>query len=153
MTTTLVAAHDIWDTVHAIELKCVQHLPTPCNPIIVATKRPAAAMARPASAASWHEQAEPGEAHAIVPAPQAEPEKGDVDSRTTTMAQRHVFKLNRHRMDPALLEKFDHYKSKECKIAGKEKLANEIVNAVVPRDARYSASTEPNQRAAPRPAP
>jgi len=76
---------------------------------------------------------------------QEEDEPGEgVDDRQTSLAQRHVFKLSRDKIDKDILEKYDWYKSKECKEKGKEKLANQIVNAVVPRNATWGSSVKPS---------
>ena len=61
------------------------------------------------------------------------PAPGEPDPRQTSLAQRHVFKTSRHLIAKEVLEKYDFYKSKECKEKGKEKMANEIINAHVPR--------------------
>ena len=39
---------------------------------------------------------------------------------------------------------YDWLKSKECRVAGKEKIANALINAVVPRDATWSTRMKPN---------
>ncbi|CAK0895028.1 unnamed protein product, partial [Prorocentrum cordatum] len=73
--------------------------------------------------------------------------EGEPDQRQTSLAQRHVFKSSRESIDPEDLKKYDWYKSTACNIKGKERLANEIINAYVPRDAGYGSTIEPDQRA------
>ena len=64
----------------------------------------------------------------------------EIDERTTTLQQRHIFKNRQDDIDPEVLKKYNWYKSKECKVRGREKLANAIVNAHVPRDSTWSGN-------------
>ena len=68
---------------------------------------------------------------------------GERDNRQTSHAQRYVFKANIAEVDPELAARYNKLKSKDCKIRGKEKLANEIVNSYVPRDAGWGGMLEP----------
>ena len=79
-----------------------------------------------------------------TPEGQRAPE-GEQDQRQTSMAQRHVFKMSRASIPQELVERYDFLKSKECDIRGKERMANEIINAVVPRDAGYGSSIKPDR--------
>ncbi|CAK0859281.1 unnamed protein product, partial [Prorocentrum cordatum] len=54
-------------------------------------------------------------------------------------AQRHVFLLNRHSIDEKTLARFDHLNSKECKIPGKSKEINSIINSYVSRSSDWKA--------------
>ncbi|CAK0909416.1 unnamed protein product, partial [Prorocentrum cordatum] len=72
---------------------------------------------------------------------------GEADSRQTSLSQRHVFKMCRESICKEDLDKYDWYKSKECTIKGKERLANEIINAYVPRDVGYGGRIKPDKMA------
>lgn len=70
------------------------------------------------------------------------PAPGEPDPRQTSLAQRHVFKTSRYLIAKEALEKYDFYKSKECKEKGKEKMANEIINAHVPRNTTWGGCVQ-----------
>ncbi|CAK0889825.1 unnamed protein product [Prorocentrum cordatum] len=125
-----------------------------------ALKRPAAAATDPSDRADakkemWQIAAAGSAAAKTAPATFEESEEaalairkeGEPDQRQTSLAQRHVFKSSRESIDPEDLKKYDWYKSTACNIKGKERLANEIINAYVPRDAGYGSTIEPDQRA------
>ena len=73
--------------------------------------------------------------------------EGEADARQTSLAQRHVFKMSRESLEPSVLERYDHLKSPACKTKGKERLANEIINAYVPRDCGYGGQLVPDKMA------
>ena len=71
-----------------------------------------------------------------------DPDNTEPDSRTTSLAQRHVFNMPRGSIGTDTLAKYDFYKSKACTTKGKERLANEIIIAMVPRCSGWGGRIE-----------
>lgn len=69
--------------------------------------------------------------------------EGEVDLRTTSRAQREVWKNNMHLASEEDRERFMYLKSSSCTEKGKEKEANQIINAYVPRDSKWGGSLKP----------
>jgi len=69
--------------------------------------------------------------------------EGEVDLRTTSRAQREVWKNNMHLATQEHRERYMYLKSTRCTEKGKEKEANQIINAYVPRDSGWGGSLKP----------
>lgn len=69
--------------------------------------------------------------------------EGEEDIRVTSRAQREVWKNNMHLASVEDRERFQYLKSKDCTDKGKEKEANKIINAYVPRDSGWGGSLRP----------
>ena len=63
-------------------------------------------------------------------------EDGVEDARTTSRAQRLVIKANKAALPEEVRARLEWLQSKDCKIAGKQKETNKIINAYVPRNSR-----------------
>lgn len=70
--------------------------------------------------------------------PQDAPD-GKVDTRTTSRAQRAVFKANRAFIDSTLVQRFDELMKPSHAEAGKQSQLNAIINSVIPRNATYAS--------------
>jgi hypothetical protein len=72
-------------------------------------------------------------------------EDGVTDDRTTNRAQRWVFENHLHDLPQYVKKKYAELKDPASKIPGKQKQRNQLINAHVPRHAKWTAKPEPKE--------
>ncbi|CAK0868644.1 unnamed protein product, partial [Prorocentrum cordatum] len=71
---------------------------------------------------------------------------GTLDIRQVSRAQRRVFHLNRHSIDPKTLERYDFANSKECQVPGTTNDISSIINSCVARASDWTAGPTIKER-------